>query len=61
MLFLLGRKFHPAVTLVAAVAVLVAGVVLHLEFLTLTGAMSTVLAGAKTARRVRLDSTTSNR
>jgi len=55
MLFILGRRFHPAVTLAAAVAILITGLVLHLEFLTLTGASSIVLAGARTAKRLHAD------
>jgi hypothetical protein len=53
MLFLLGRKFNPVVVLVAAAALLVVGLVLHLEFLVATSALSLVLAGVKTARRLR--------
>jgi hypothetical protein len=53
MLFLLGRKFHPVVSLVFATAILVAGLVSHAEFLTATGALSMVLSGAKTVRRLR--------
>jgi hypothetical protein len=56
MLFLLGRKFHPVVSLVFATAILVAGLVLHAEFLTVTGALSMVLSGAKTVRRLRTNS-----
>jgi hypothetical protein len=53
MLFLLGRKFHPAVNLLLAAILLVAGIVIHADLMIALGAVTLVWAGVKTVRRVR--------
>jgi hypothetical protein len=53
MLLLLGAKFHPAVRVLIAAAVLVAGIFLHSRLLDVSGALGLVWGGYIWVQRVR--------
>jgi hypothetical protein len=54
MLFLLGAKFHPAVRVLIAAALLVAGIVLHSPLTDVFGALGLVWGGYLWVKRVRM-------
>ncbi|HEY3955889.1 MAG TPA: hypothetical protein VGM53_21155 [Streptosporangiaceae bacterium] len=53
MLFLLGRRLHPAISLLIGAAALAAGLVVHADLLAAGGGLMVVWAGVRVVRRVR--------
>jgi hypothetical protein len=53
MLFLLGRRLHPAISLLIGAAALAAGLVVHADLLAAGGGLMVVWAGIRAVRRAR--------